>query len=130
MRHAHEGPTASARQFASLWERWHGPDGDVESCCIRTTDANDVVRPIHDRMPVILDPRHFDAWLDPKRQDAAVLAPLLRPFAGERMRLASPRLFTSRRPSAAKQRAAPLSTARLLAKPMGRGHSSERKTQS
>ena len=72
--------------FAGLWDRWHGPDGDVESCCILTTDANKLVRPIHDRMPVILDPRHFERWLDAKDQDAEALAPMLRPFAAERMR--------------------------------------------
>src|ERR1700676_4923775 len=49
--------------FAGLWDRWEGPDGPVESCCILTTDANELVRPIHDRMPVILDPRYFDQWL-------------------------------------------------------------------
>jgi len=47
----------------------------------------------------------------------------------EQTRLASPRLFTSRRPSVAKKRTAPLATAHLLAKPMDRGLSSERKTQ-
>ncbi len=72
--------------FAGLWERWEGPDGPVESCCILTTEANDLVRPIHDRMPVILDPRHFDQWLDPKQRDAAALAPLLRPFAVDAMK--------------------------------------------
>ena len=71
--------------MSTLWERWHGPDGDVESCAILTTEANDLVRPVHDRMPVILDPRYFDPWLDPAEQDAAALAPMLRPFASERM---------------------------------------------
>jgi putative SOS response-associated peptidase YedK len=72
--------------FAGLWERWHGPDGDVESCCILTTEANELVQPIHDRMPVIMDPQHFDQWLDPAGHDAAALVSLLRPFAAERMR--------------------------------------------
>ncbi len=72
--------------FAGLWERWEGPDGPVESCCILTTEANELVRPIHDRMPVILDPRRFDQWLDPKQHEAAALAPLLRPFPAEAMK--------------------------------------------
>ena len=41
--------------MAGLWERWHGPEGDtIESCTIIVTDANELVREIHDRMPVIL----------------------------------------------------------------------------
>jgi putative SOS response-associated peptidase YedK len=72
--------------FAGLWERWHGPEGDVESCCILTTDANDLVRPVHDRMPVILDRRHFEQWLDPDEQDAEALTPMLRPYPAESMR--------------------------------------------
>ena len=55
------------------------------TCAILTTAANELVRPVHDRMPVILDPRCFDQWLDPKEQDAAILAALLRPFLAERM---------------------------------------------
>jgi putative SOS response-associated peptidase YedK len=43
------------------------------------------VRTIRDRMPCILDPLHFDQWLDPKQQDAAALASLLRPFPAEKM---------------------------------------------
>ena len=42
--------------FAGLWERWEGPDGPVESCCILTTQPNELVAGIHNRMPVILDP--------------------------------------------------------------------------
>lgn len=72
--------------FAGLWERWHGPEGHVESCCILTTEANDLVRPVHDRMPVLLDRRHFERWLDPAEQDAEGLASMLRPFRSEAMR--------------------------------------------
>jgi putative SOS response-associated peptidase YedK len=53
--------------FAGLWERWKDPNGgNVETCAIITTDANDVVRPVHDRMPVILDPAAYGQWLDPR----------------------------------------------------------------
>jgi putative SOS response-associated peptidase YedK len=72
--------------FAGLWEKWAGPDGDVESCCILTTAPNELVGAIHNRMPVILDAPDFGQWLDPDEQDAAALAPLLRPFPAERMR--------------------------------------------
>jgi putative SOS response-associated peptidase YedK len=43
--------------FAGLWERWHGEEGDVQSCSIVRTDANELMRPLQDRMPVILDPK-------------------------------------------------------------------------
>jgi putative SOS response-associated peptidase YedK len=72
--------------FAGLWERWAGPAGPVESCCILTTEANDLVRPVHDRMPVILPAQHWPAWLDTALQDAGQLAPLLRPYPAEAMR--------------------------------------------
>jgi putative SOS response-associated peptidase YedK len=72
--------------LAGLWETWAGPDGDVDSCCILTTAPNDLTATIHNRMPVILDPKHFDQWLDPQEQDAASLAALLGPFPAEKMR--------------------------------------------
>jgi putative SOS response-associated peptidase YedK len=65
--------------MAGLWERWNGPDGEIESCTIITTEANDVVRPIHDRMPVILAAGDYPAWLDPARRGDDGLAALLRP---------------------------------------------------
>jgi putative SOS response-associated peptidase YedK len=52
--------------FAGLWERWEAPDGEhIESCTIITTDANALVRQIHDRMPVILKPDDYSVWLAP-----------------------------------------------------------------
>jgi putative SOS response-associated peptidase YedK len=67
--------------FAGLWEHWHGADQEIESCTIITTDANDLMRPIHDRMPVILAPADYDRWLDPAVQKADLLQTLLRPLA-------------------------------------------------
>lgn len=53
--------------FAGLWERWFAPDGDpLLSCTILTCDPSPLVRPIHDRMPVILGRDDRDAWLDPE----------------------------------------------------------------
>jgi putative SOS response-associated peptidase YedK len=53
--------------FAGLWERWTSPDGTtLESCTIITTGANELVLPVHDRMPVILDPSRYNDWLDPR----------------------------------------------------------------
>ncbi|HNQ24722.1 MAG TPA: SOS response-associated peptidase [Phycisphaerae bacterium] len=75
---------ASVFAFAGLWEHWEGPDGAViESCTIITTEANDVVRPLHDRMPVILAPAEYELWLDPQVQDAQRVLPLLRPCPSE-----------------------------------------------
>lgn len=51
--------------LAGLWERWTAPDGElVESFTILTTDANAMMQPIHDRMPVILSREDYDRWLD------------------------------------------------------------------
>lgn len=70
--------------FAGLWERWDKtPDGPpLETCCIVTTDANDLVRPIHPRMPVILDPEDVAPWLDPATPPGEAQA-LLRPYPPE-----------------------------------------------
>ncbi|MCL7454392.1 MAG: SOS response-associated peptidase [Anaerolineae bacterium] len=68
--------------FAGLWERWQGPDDTViDSCTLLTTEPNDLIRSLHNRMPVILQPQHYDLWLDPSLEDASVLKPLLRPYA-------------------------------------------------
>ena len=72
--------------FAGLWERWEGPVGSVETCCILTTEANELVRPAHDRMAVMLDRTNFDQWLDPAEQDAEGLAWMLRPYRADAMR--------------------------------------------
>jgi putative SOS response-associated peptidase YedK len=67
---------------AGLWDVWEGPEGPVESCALLTTEANEAVRPVHDRMPAVLDPADFGLWLDPAVQDPAAVLPLLKPFAG------------------------------------------------
>ena len=66
--------------FAGLWEHWQGRDGsEIESFTIITTEANDQLRPIHHRMPVILDPGAYGAWLEVDNDDGAAL---LKPYAG------------------------------------------------
>jgi putative SOS response-associated peptidase YedK len=73
--------------FAGLWEHWTDPAGAaVETCTILTTEANDLVRPVHERMPVILRPRLFASWLDAALQDPGSVTPLLRPYPAEEMR--------------------------------------------
>jgi putative SOS response-associated peptidase YedK len=75
-------PDGRAFAFAGLWVEWAGPDGEpLQTCALLTTDANETVRPVHERMPVILPPADFEAWLDPKATPAAAKA-LLRPYPG------------------------------------------------
>ena len=64
--------------FAGLWERWRDPEGrEVESCTLITAAANSVLGELHARMPVILEPARYAAWLDPKNRNAAELLTLL-----------------------------------------------------
>jgi putative SOS response-associated peptidase YedK len=72
--------------FGGLWEEWIDKEtGDVlETCTIITTAANDVLKSVHDRMPVILKAADYDRWLDPKENDIERLQKLLAPYpAGE-----------------------------------------------
>jgi putative SOS response-associated peptidase YedK len=74
--------------FAGLWDRWKDPNGKViESCTILTTDANVLLKDIHNRMPVILQPSDYDLWLDPGITDPAQVADLFKPFDARRMRV-------------------------------------------
>jgi putative SOS response-associated peptidase YedK len=72
--------------FAGLWESWHSPLGDlIRSCTIITTQANDLLAPIHHRMPVILPADDYDRWLDPAERSHADLGDLLKPYPGDLM---------------------------------------------
>jgi putative SOS response-associated peptidase YedK len=72
--------------FAGLWESWEGPDSSqLESCTLLTTEANELMRPIHDRMPVILPADGYRAWLDPTVEQPEQLLPLLRPYPAEEL---------------------------------------------
>lgn len=67
--------------FAGLWEHYAAAaQGPIESFTIITTDANDLVRPIHDRMPVVLPVEAYDEWLDPTRTDIRALRQFLQPY--------------------------------------------------
>ena len=62
--------------FAGLFESWRDPDGDdskIYSCTILTRSAIEVIQPIHDRMPVMVPPTHWDAWLNPADEDVEAL---------------------------------------------------------
>jgi putative SOS response-associated peptidase YedK len=72
--------------FGAIWERWvpkDNPEADaLVTCAIITTEHNEVMRPIHDRMPVIVAPADYDAWLDPKTSTTTAQS-LVRPYQGE-----------------------------------------------
>ena len=71
--------------FAGLWEIWQGADGShLETCTILTTTPNELMAPIHNRMPVILEPADFDMWLAPGDHPDQALH-LLRPYPAAKM---------------------------------------------
>ena len=72
--------------FAGLWERWKAPSGeDILSCTIITTGPNDVMQPVHDRMPVILSEQDHDAWLDPDNPDLDAVRELMGPCPADQL---------------------------------------------
>jgi putative SOS response-associated peptidase YedK len=82
IKHADDEPFA----FAGLWEHWQDANGnELESATILTTDANELLAPLHDRMPVILPAEQYDAWLDPANQDSQTMAKWLKPYPAELM---------------------------------------------
>lgn len=68
--------------FAGIWAQWTAPEGGaINSCSIITTGANEIIRNIHDRMPVLFDQdQQFQAWLE--QNDVFALKKLLKPYAG------------------------------------------------
>jgi putative SOS response-associated peptidase YedK len=61
--------------FAGLWEWWKGNGLEIASCTIITTEANETMRPLHDRMPVILASQDYDRWLESETAVDALLRP-------------------------------------------------------
>ncbi|MFQ5501116.1 MAG: SOS response-associated peptidase [Phycisphaerae bacterium] len=78
-------PDARVFLFAGLWERWSPKAGGaaVESCTILTTEANERIRSIHNRMPVILSAGAGRRWIDPNQTHPDSLRDLLQPVASE-----------------------------------------------
>lgn len=73
--------------LAGLWEHWHAPDGEALSTfTILTTDANALLAPLHERMPVVLPPESWSLWLNGARTPQQVM-PLARPYPGSAMAL-------------------------------------------
>jgi putative SOS response-associated peptidase YedK len=71
--------------FAGLWERWEGEGKAIESCTILTTEANEVLNLVHDRMPVILHPEEYALWLGGDERQRGLLKELLRPYPTDAM---------------------------------------------
>jgi putative SOS response-associated peptidase YedK len=72
--------------FAGLWDDWKRPDGQqVRSCTIITTEPNELMLPIHNRMPVILPAAAREQWLDVDSDDEHMLLPLLTPYPADQM---------------------------------------------
>ena len=72
--------------FAGLYNVWKAPDGNqLCTCTIITTEANEAVKQIHDRMPVILPRDKEDIWVDPATQDKGTLVGILKPYPAEEM---------------------------------------------
>jgi putative SOS response-associated peptidase YedK len=66
--------------FAGLWETWADRDGgEIETAAIVTCAANKTLAPVHERMPVIVPPEHYDAWLDSDKNEAKQAAALIGP---------------------------------------------------
>ncbi|MGD0649736.1 MAG: SOS response-associated peptidase [Verrucomicrobiia bacterium] len=71
--------------FAGLWDNWKSPNGnEIATCTIITTEANDLIATIHDRMPVVLPRQSEDTWLDPESPLSELLA-LLKPYPSDQM---------------------------------------------
>ncbi len=70
--------------FAGLWSDWESADGSrLKTAAIITTEPNELMRPIHKRMPAILPPSAYQDWLDPRPRND--LTPLLKPYPAEEM---------------------------------------------
>lgn len=78
--HYIHSPDGEPLALAGLWASWKDADGNrVNTCSIITTTPNDLVRPIHDRMPAILASEHWERWLDPEYEEIGSLTAMLGP---------------------------------------------------
>jgi putative SOS response-associated peptidase YedK len=69
--------------FAGLWERWDKGEAPIETCTIITGEPNSLVAELHNRMPAILEPEDYEAWL--RAADTAIPQAMLRPFPSQLM---------------------------------------------
>lgn len=74
--------------FAGLYESWRSTDNQqINTCTIITTRANELIMPIHDRMPVLLPPERWSDWIDHMSQNEEKLLALLKPYPAEKMKM-------------------------------------------
>jgi putative SOS response-associated peptidase YedK len=75
--------------LAGVWETWRdkSTEQEIQSCTVITTEANELSRPIHDRMPVILSPRNYRDWIDSSGEEVHPIQELLRPCDSGEMRV-------------------------------------------
>ncbi len=71
--------------FAGLWDVWRSQGEEIHSCTIITTDSNELVAGIHDRMPVILSPADYAEWLDARERKPETLQGMLKPYPSEEL---------------------------------------------
>ena len=72
--------------FAGLWDAWESPDGSsIRTCTIITTEPNELMATLHNRMPVILHPRDHAKWLDASHQTPENLLTLIKPYPADAM---------------------------------------------
>jgi len=79
--HIH-APDNSLLAFAGLWDHWEKQGEGFDSCSIIVTAASRAMQPIHERMPVILNPAQYSTWLNPAHYNRAQLESMLVPYAG------------------------------------------------
>jgi putative SOS response-associated peptidase YedK len=72
--------------IAGLWDEWQSPDGGaLRTCTIITTEPNDLMKPLHNRMPVILHQKDYADWLDAAPRTPDSLLHLIKPFPADQM---------------------------------------------
>jgi putative SOS response-associated peptidase YedK len=74
--------------FAGLYESWTSPEQkQIQTCTIITTDSNELIMPVHDRMPVIFSKESASTWINPENQNKEELLSLLKPYPAEEMKI-------------------------------------------
>lgn len=74
--------------LAGLWDRWQSPSGEIlETCTVLTVEPNPLMAQLHNRMPLILPPEAYEAWIDPAITEFEVLRRWLRPYPEDEMEL-------------------------------------------
>lgn len=74
--------------FAGIYETWISPEKEpVNTCTIITTESNELIRPVHDRMPVIVPKDKEALWLDPDNRHQKELLSILKPYPSDKMQV-------------------------------------------